>query len=131
MKSAAPGKDQYALRCRLPNVYAEFLPEGASVSANVGGAQVNFTLDAKGRAKTTSGTASLKISKTRDATLQVKAIGTFQDAWLLDGLDLGVAVNKGTTQFFIFINLNGHFYSADVPTTTKVIAAKSAQFKSN
>jgi len=130
VKSTAPGKDQYTLKCKLPSLSSSLQLSGASVSINIGGASANFTLDAKGRAKSVAGNAALKILKTHDATLQVKAIGSFQDTWTLDGLDLAVAVSKGTAQFFIFINLNGQFYSADVPTTTKIIATKSGQFKS-
>src|SRR6185295_17788948 len=69
-KFSAGGHDSASIAGVLPNLPAGFSPSGQAFVLNIGGATATFTLDAKGRAKSTQGTVSLKLKMVRDKTTQ-------------------------------------------------------------
>jgi PKD repeat protein len=82
-----PDRDGFLLKGDL-ELPQEFVPDGVGFQVDVGGAPAEFTLDAKGKAKTETGVVKLKYSKKKGLwSFRVKLKKSdFADAWADEGL---------------------------------------------
>jgi PKD repeat protein len=130
------GRDSCSISGLLPDVQKGFNPGGATLLVNIGGAQQQFTLDDKGRAKLASGTVMLKIKfTTNPATgvrefaggavpFSVKLKGALAQAWNDELL-----ANTSAATFISQIVVNSTTYTATTNTTATIKPGKSARFK--
>jgi len=109
---ALSGKDTCALAGTLSAVSASFTPAGKSVQVNVGGAILNFTLDAAGAANTAQG--SIRFTK-NNATGQYSytvsfTAGNWRSNWTDENLGGAVSVNNAVRSMVVKLTLNGTLY---------------------
>jgi hypothetical protein len=136
----ATGKDSCTVSAILPNLPAGFSPAGMNITLDISGAAAAFTLDAKGRAKSTAGSVALRTKMARNATtkklefqggngsLQAKLVrGSLSAAWASKGLN-GTARKDFAASFTTTIELAGAAYSADSDVLVSV-SEKAGRFK--
>ncbi len=124
------GHDSVSVQGTLPNLSALFSPQGATLSLDVGGASSDFTLDAKGRGKSTHGTIALLFKLTKNkatkkstfagGNVPFKALlknGAWSGVWANNGLDL--TQPKTTFTLPATITLNGQPYIATLTVNYK------------
>jgi hypothetical protein len=135
------GKDGCALSGVLPSLPPLFNPTGVTVKLDIGGAQVLFALDAKGKSKATAGTfgLSLKPAKRNKSTGKIEFLGgpvafkttmkngNLRDYWTDEGLQNQTA--SGMLNLVIDLYLNGRIYTATVPAKYSGKADASAKLK--
>ena len=130
---AHAGKDSVKFSAVLPGVAPAFIPLGTTISVNIQGAAVTFTLDKNGHAKSAGSSlvlAPVKSPKPKvntfggDLNLTAQLTGTFANAW-------GMAANTTGTQPITLsatVVLNGTTYVSSVVVTYSG-KAKSGTFK--
>ncbi len=136
MSFTAQGKDSTSFSGVIPTLPAGFVPTGVPLTLKVGAATVQFTLDAKGRAKNAQGSIQLtlkqsKRSKTAKTTSFIGGTapvkgklqhGTWAAAWGFNPLAAAPAT------LALEIDINGVSYGATVTIAAKV-TPKTGKFK--
>jgi hypothetical protein len=125
------GSDSCSISGILPGLPAGFSPANQTLALNAGGATASFTLDAKGRAKSTQGNASLKLKFVRNKTTKQLTFnggdvpftaklqkGTWSTVW---NMDPNTSSSKVSTPMVISVQLAGVTYqiTANVFYTVK------------
>jgi PKD repeat protein len=142
MKFNAAGKDAVSVQGIIPELPALFTPLDVRASVNVGGALVEFVLDAKGRAKNAGGSFMLKTKLVRNKTTKAKEFlggaapfriklskGTFSDDWEDEGADPDADANKAPMEIMVDLPFGGRVYTATVTTVYSAKAQKGGRFK--
>ena len=124
------GRDSVSVQGTLPNIPASFLPKGATLSFDCGGARCDFTLDAKGHGKSAHGTIALLFKLKKNAATKKPAFaggnvpfkallknGAWANAWSNAGLDL--TQPAGTFTLPATLTLNGQDYVATLTVKYK------------
>jgi len=135
------GKDSVALRGSVANLPALFETTGLSVVLDAGGALSTFTLDAKGRGKSTDGLFALKLKRKRNkATKKVEFAGgdgpfqaalkkgTWSDDWADEGAQSTTTKNAPLTMN-VTLTLGGTVYAATVDALYSAKAGASGKIK--
>lgn len=142
IKFNATGKDACFVSGTLPALKAGFNPLGIAVKIDIGGATRNFTLDAKGRAKSADGSFALKLKLTTNKTTKKKEFlggaapfkakltkGSWMEAWRDEGIDPVKSMVKTPIPILVDITFAGRIYTH---TTTVIYTSKatvSGKFK--
>ena len=133
VKFNAPGHDVCALTGSIPDVPPSFNPSGVVVALNVGGAQVLFTLKAKGQAKSGSSSFMLKLSKKfrgGPVTFTAKlANGSWATAWSAAGISPNTSAKGATISMPVSLSLGGTLYATTVPAAYSGKAGVGGTFK--
>lgn len=127
-KFSSSGKDSCSLSAILEHMPAGFDPSGLSAMLDIGGAQVPFVINAKGKAQNTNGSLQLKIKGKRNkatkkleflgGSIPVKAKiqkGSWAQVWADEGVMPGAREKKRTT-FAVTLTLGQQPYTAAVDT---------------
>jgi hypothetical protein len=135
----ATNKDAVSLSGTIPNLASPFNPAGQTLSLNVGGAIVNFTLDGKGKGKTAQGSIALKLKKSKGSkgskatflggNIPFKAAlkgGTWAATW---GMNPAVNAKNQPMTMTIALTLNGVLYDAVVTVKYSAKATVGGKFK--
>jgi hypothetical protein len=133
------GKDICGVSAILPTLPASFSPNGAVLTINIGGAIVSYTLDAKGKANTSSGTVQLKLppvakngKKTKIVQPKVKIQmknGDWAEAWVRLGMNPTVTVKNKSISVPVVLTLAGIVYTDTVVVKTSTTANVKGTFK--
>jgi len=136
------GKDSCSVSGSISNVPSLLNPAGMSVALIVGGAEVRFTLDAKGKGKSGQGSFALTLKGKRNkATKKMEYAGgdvpfkaamkggSWGTAWGAMGMDPALSVAKGNLTLLVNMQFNGKTYTAGVNTEYKAKAGKAGSFK--
>ena len=129
VKFNATNSDSVSLYGALLNLSGPMALNGAVVTLNVGGAQVSFTLDAAGRAKSSLGTFALRfLHAKRDKTTgtydpQGNPVifyanlthGSWATAWAADGIDPTVTTTNASLTMPVSLTLGGSTCTTSVP----------------
>jgi len=142
VKFNVDGKDSRKVSGVIPNLPALFSPAGKTATLIVGGADVSFNLDGKGRAKSVKGTFALKLKGKRNKTTKqfefaggdapFKAAlrqGSWGTAWSALGFDSELTVVKAALTLVVDLKFNDAIYSADVQALYSAKAKKGGTFK--
>ncbi len=137
-----PGKDACSLSGILLGLPAGFTPSGQTVLLDVGGVTSTFVLNAKGSAKSASGTFQLKLKTTRDPVSKktvfkggngpFKAMlkhGSFAAAWSHEGISTTTSVKSMPVTMGVTLTLNGVTYVAQIKAVATLAAGKSGHIK--
>jgi hypothetical protein len=141
-KLSTTGKDSCSTSGVVPALPALFDPTGKTALIDIAGAQVSFTLDAKGKAKGANGTLALKMKFKRnkqtkkleflggDVPLTVSLRnGNFSSAWSNHGLNFSADAKKQPASVVADLHFNGKVYRSSVNVLLSVKAGKSGAFK--
>jgi hypothetical protein len=133
------GKDSCSISGVLPNQPPLFNPSGKTLTLNLGGALVTFTLDTHGRGKAAQGTIALKVKTKRDPKTKKSSFpggdvpfmakiqkGTWAATW---SLDPNTSATKQPQTFPATILLDGNTYAASVAVLYTAKAQVSGKFK--
>lgn len=134
---ATSGKDSASCSGVIPSLPDGFSPAGQTVTVDIGGASVDFTLDAKGHARNSQGsfTLKLKLSKSHSviggsAPFSCKlSNGNFASDWEASGINVSVDAKQVTMPMTVDVTLSGNDYSATVNGSYSCKAGKAAMFK--
>ena len=111
----------------IPNVPVSFNPSGQIATLNIGGAEVIFTLDAKGRGKSAEGSIALKLKSRARAQFVAKIQnGTWAAVW---GLNPAAGAINAPLQVAVSIELDGGTYASTVTVSMNAKAGAGATFK--
>ena len=116
-----PGRDTVTVSGTLANASSGVNLSGQSFSINMGGAAADFTLDAHGRGKSSSGNVALKVKAYRgkggaqsaggDIVFTAKLVrGNFASSW---GLNPGASVVTANYLVTVAVELGDNVYSVD------------------
>jgi PKD repeat protein len=135
----ATNKDSVSLSGTIPGLASPYNPSGQTLSLDVGGAIVSFTLDGKGKANTAQGSIALKLKKSKGSkgtkpsflggNVPFKAIiknGTWASIW---GLNPTVSTKNQPMKMTIALTLNGVLYDAVVAVKYSSKATIVGKFK--
>jgi|GEM_PF-2506720 len=138
MKLTVAAHDACTLAAVIPQVPAGFVPNGAALVIDIGGAVEAFALDAKGRGVTGASKTALKL-KLAKATgafgggdVPVKASlkqGTWATAWAAAGIDSGQDARNAPAELAVGMRFNGYVYGATVPISYSVRAGAGGRFR--
>jgi hypothetical protein len=143
MKFTGGGRDTCSVTGVLPALPAGFNPAGLAMRIDIGGAQVDFTLDAKGRARNDNGSVMLRLKPSvrnattnqaeftgGDVTFTAKLTGgTWADDWADEGADPAANATSTPMTLKVQVTLNGTLYVSDVQTTYSAKAGSAGKFK--
>ncbi|MDL5054125.1 Calx-beta domain-containing protein [Oscillatoria laete-virens NRMC-F 0139] len=142
MKFGKAGKDFVRIQGILPGLPELFDPKNARVAIDVGGAKVDFALNAKGLAKGKSGSIRLKLKfvkskitkkkefKGGDVPFVAKLLaGTWSDDWADEGVNPSISEKAKPMSIVVDLPFAGKVYTATVPTVYSSKATKGARFK--
>jgi hypothetical protein len=136
------GADGLSLKGVLPGLPALLNVDQRAFAVSVGGMNVTFTLDAKGRGKNENGNVSLKLkpSKRNKATKVLEFLGgdvafqcrlskgTWSDDWADEGVDPALDTKGTDVEFGIDVALGGKPYDTTVTSLYKGKAEKGGSF---
>jgi PKD repeat protein len=143
VKFNVTGRDACTLTGSIPNVAPGFNPSGVVVLLNVGGAQAVFTLNAKGKVKSSNGSLMLKL-KPSTLNKPAKKIefqggpvrftaklthGSWADDWAADGVVQTGAAKGAVLTMPVSLSLGGTLYSTPVSITYSGKAGSGGKFK--
>ena len=126
-----PSADKFNLRADV-DLPSGFSPEGKSVTVDVGGAQVSFTLNAKGRGTNALGNCKLSFNaKTNIWTLKVNQHkGSWHTPWDAAGLaNLDVPKPGTPVTITVVALIDNEGFAVDAPLTYTAKAGKSGVAK--
>jgi len=137
------GKDKLQIKGVLPSLPALFNPLNKIVLLDVGGATVQFTLNAKGKAQSPQGTAQFKLKpmKKNKLTQKKEFMGgavpftiklskvDLSSAWLDEGVDPESSATNAAISVNIDLNLNGTIYTSNRAAHYTAKAKKGGKLK--
>lgn len=123
--------DSLAISGTVPTLPDGFKLSGCVVGLDVSGAKAAFTLDAKGRGKSATGTFAIKPAKNgKSAAFALKLKGgTWSGLWTEAGIDAARNVTGGDALFAVHLSLGASNYAADVSAPYTSVAGKSGKFR--
>ena len=124
VKFSVSGKDACSISGIIPAMNAGFNPQGAAVKIDIGGATKSFTLDAKGRARTTDGSFGLKLKLVTNKATKKKEFlggavpfkikiskGSWMDEWSDEGVNPAQSTVKTPMPMVVDIIFGGRIYT--------------------
>jgi len=142
VKFGVQGKDGVRVSGIVSGLPAQFKTDGVKVILNAGGATEIFTLNAKGAAKTATGTFVLKLKLTTDKATRTKSFlggdapfkaklakGTWADDWADEGITGTADAKNVPMQMLVKLTLNGQLYGVTIDATRNEKVGKGATFK--
>ena len=139
---AKSGKDTCTLSGVLPALPAGFDPSGKPIVLNIGGVLANFTLNAKGMAKTADGAFQLKLKMTRDKATKKSSFkggdapfkialkkGSYAAAWADEGVSSATSIKKKPLTIAVSMTLGGVMYVAAENVFATIAAEKTGRIK--
>ena len=109
---ARSGMDSAAMAGVLPSMPANFTPKNAPLHLDLGGAGLDFTLDANGFAQTAQGSVKLTPSGSSYLFSATLTKGSWQSFWSDEGLTGGASVVNGARSINVTIQAGGNTYAA-------------------
>jgi uncharacterized protein (TIGR03790 family) len=127
----------------IPTLPAGFDPAGVTVRLDIGGARVDFTLDARGKAHNVNGTLALNLKPAKrdratrklvfqggDVAFKAKlSKGTWSDDWADEGIDPNATMSNTPMTLKVNFNIGGKVYVAVAHCSYMSKPAKSGVFK--
>jgi hypothetical protein len=105
--------DSLKLKATLPGIQTDTAFEGKRLGIDVGGAVVEFTLDAKGRGRSKQGSARAKFDKNGNLIVQFSVRkGQWTEAWADGGIDNTLSQTEIEMPFVISFG-DRHFAGTD------------------
>jgi glucose/arabinose dehydrogenase len=138
MKFSSGGHDSASIAGIIPNPGAGFDPTGQVLTLDIGGAVVNFTLDAKGHGKSGNGTFALTLKgKTKKTAFPGGNVpfkanlknGDWANLWSTAGFDPSASVTNQPITMVVNIHLLGQLYTATVSAKYSGTSGKTGGFK--
>ncbi|MHC4470518.1 MAG: hypothetical protein ACYTDY_11885 [Planctomycetota bacterium] len=108
----------------------DFTPDGQEFMVNVGGVMETFTLDGKGKARTASGKAKMKLNKKTQAWQFKVAMkkGNFGEAWQDEGLTNESIKGRQVTVQTVVV-LGGFSFGGQIPSTYTGKSGRAGKFR--
>jgi len=124
---ARKNQDGYSLSGVLPLLAADFKTNAVTASIDLAGAIVNFTLDAKGHARNTFGSCSLKHNANGWQLKVANKKGAWSDVW--GDAELNDQTIKTTLVLPITVTIGGQVFGGSKTVQYHAIATKSGTVK--
>jgi len=141
-KFGITGKDAVRVSGVVSGLPAQFNPNGVAVILNTGGATDVFTLNAKGMAKSATGSFSIKLKLTTNKSTKTKSFlggdapfkaklgkGTWSDDWTDEGISSATDAKNAPMKMSVKLTLGGQLYGVTLDATLNEKAGKGATFK--
>jgi hypothetical protein len=143
MKYNAAGSDSVSLQGIITALPSPFNPTGKTVSVNITGATAQFTLDARGRASSATGSFQLLLKAIRthgknsprtfnggDVAFKAKLVhGSWSDLWAPAGVDRNTSQNGVKLNLNVAITIDGTAYAVPAYATITSKAKVGGKFR--